>query len=83
MTVYAGRTEGMKNRQLFILMLVASAVCAVIGVYYLVPGVYHVLTFSGTPTDSHLTHALLFFGLALLGLIASRFVAGNKASRRS
>ena len=73
----------MTNRQLFILMLVASAVCVLIGVYYLVPGVYHVLTFSGTPTDSHLTHALLFFGLAVLGLIASRFVVGSKASKKS
>jgi len=58
-------------------------VCAVIGVYYLIPGVYHVLTFDGIATDTRPTHAILFFGLAVLGLIASRFVAGSKASKKS
>ncbi len=73
----------MTNRQLFILVLVASAVCALIGVYYLIPGIYHVLTFDGSPTATRLTHALLFFGLAVLGVIASRFVIASKASRKS
>jgi hypothetical protein len=73
----------MTSRQLVILMLVASAACALIGVYYLIPGVYHVLTFDGVATNTRPTHAILFFGLAVLGLIGSRFVAGSKTPKKS
>jgi hypothetical protein len=65
----------MKKGQRLGLLLVGIGICFILGVYYLVPGVWHPLTFSGSPTGSHLTHALLFFGLAVLGLISARFVA--------
>jgi hypothetical protein len=71
----------MTNRQLMILMLVASAVCALIGIYYLIPGIPHVL--ADPPLDSHLKHALVFFGLAVLGVIASRFAAARGTSSKS
>lgn len=70
----------MNQRQLFVLILVASALCVVLGIYYLIPGPYHPLTFSGTPTGRHLTHALLFFGLAVVGAVASRFVLNSRTS---
>jgi uncharacterized membrane protein len=73
----------MTNRQLMLLVLAASAVCVLIGIYYLIPGIYHVLTFDGSPTDSRAKHALLFFGLAVLGVIGSRFVSGRSASNKS
>jgi hypothetical protein len=72
----------MRNRQLFFLALAAVGVCIVLGVYYLIPGIYHPLTFSGSPTASHLKHALVFFGLAVLALIASRFAIGSQPSGR-
>jgi hypothetical protein len=50
-------------------------VCLAVGFYYLVPGVNHVLTFSGAPTDRHVKHALAFFGLAVVALVGSRFAA--------
>jgi H+/Cl- antiporter ClcA len=75
--------DGMTNKQLMLLVLAASAVCVVIGVYYLIPGIYHPLTFDSPPNDSHLKHALLFFGLAVLGVIASRFVVNRNAPKKS
>jgi hypothetical protein len=71
----------MSKQSRIILLLVACAVCVLLGVYYLIPGIYHPLTFGGVPTDSHLKHTLLFFGLALLALIATRFVARSGVSR--
>ena len=69
----------MTPRQRVILVLVASALCLLIGIYYLIPHIPHPLTFSAS-TDSHPTHALLFFGLAVLGVIASRFIARSSSS---
>jgi hypothetical protein len=69
----------MSPRQLMVLVLVASAVCVLIGIYYLIPGIYHV--FATPPNDVHVKHALVFFGLAVLGVIASRFVARSSVSK--
>lgn len=70
----------MNKQQLFLLLLAASALCVLLGIYYLIPGIYHPLTFSGTPNGRHLTHALLFFGLAVLGAVASRFVLNSRSN---
>ena len=53
-----------------------------IGIYYLMPGVYHVLVFDD-PTGQHVKHALLSFGLALLSLIGARFVANSRSANGS
>jgi len=48
-------------------------VFAAIGVYYLIPGIDHVL--ASPPKDSHFKHALVFFALAIvsiLGRVSSR-----------
>lgn len=66
----------MNQRQLFVLILAASALCVVLGIYYLIPGIYHPLTFSAS-NNSHVTHAILFFGLAVVGAVASRFVLNS------
>lgn len=73
----------MTNRQQLGLLLIACAVCLVLEVYFLVSGIWHPLTFEGRPTDSHLKHALLFFGLALISLIATRLVARGGSSRKA
>jgi hypothetical protein len=56
----------------FWLLIVAAVVCAGIAVFYLIPGIYHPFTFS-PPYESHHTHALAFFALAVVALIAARF----------
>jgi hypothetical protein len=71
----------MAPRQRVLLLVVAAMICIGIGVYYLIPGVYHVLTFDGSPTDARTKHALLFFGLALLGFLGAWMLSGSKASR--
>ena len=73
----------MAPRQRLVLLLTASAVCVLIGIYYLIPGIYHVLSFNGAPNDPQIKHALLFFGLAVLGVIASRFAARSRVSTKS
>jgi hypothetical protein len=54
-------------------------VFAAIGVYYLIPGIDHVL--ADPPKDIHVKHALVFFALAIVSLVGARFVAnaGQKA----
>jgi uncharacterized membrane protein len=61
---------------MFILVVLVAIACAGIGVYYLIPGIPHILFFSisGNPNTYHLKHALVFFGLAVLALLAVRYV---------
>jgi hypothetical protein len=66
------------------LLLVAAVVCLALAIFYIIPGPYHPFTFSGTPTGRHLTHAVIFFVLAVLSVIASRFVgSGSGAGKQS
>ena len=59
---------------------VLAAVCAALAVYYLIPGIYHPFTFSGTPYSRHVTHAIVFAGLAVISILGARFAANaNKA----
>lgn len=51
-----------------------AAVCLAAGVYYLVPGINHILVFE-RPTERHIKHALVFFGLAAIALVGARFAA--------
>jgi uncharacterized membrane protein len=61
---------------MFILVVLVAIACAGIGVYYLIPGIPHILFFSisGNPNTYHLKHALFFFGLSVLALLAVRYV---------
>jgi hypothetical protein len=60
-----------------------AVVCIALAVYYAIPGIYHPLTFSGTPTSSHPTHAIVFAGLAVVALIGARFAANSRPSTRA
>ena len=61
----------MSKSTLFYGAIVIAIIALVLGIYYIVPGVYHPFTFSGTPSGSHKTHAILFFILfVLLAIVA-------------
>lgn len=53
-------------------LIALAVICAALAIYYLIPGIYHPLTFS-PPYQSHKTHALALGVVAILCLIASRF----------
>lgn len=56
-----------------------AAVCVVLAIYYLIPGIYHPFT-SSDPTKSHLKHAVVFLGLAVVSVVGARFAANaNRA----
>ena len=61
----------MKRSALFIGSLVAAVMALALGIFYLVPGPYHPLTFSKTPGSSHLMHAIAFFALYVLLMIVA------------
>ncbi len=66
----------MRSFGLFVVMILLAIACAGLGVYYLIPGIYHVLIFSlsGNPYNYHLKHALVCFALSVLALISVRYV---------
>jgi hypothetical protein len=56
------------------LLLIGGVIAVLLGVYYIIPGIYHPLTFHGKPTDSHLTHFIGFLAIGIVAIIGSRFV---------
>ena len=63
------------NRAVFYAAIVVAIIALVLCVFYLVPGVYHPLTFSGKPTDAHRTHAIAFgilTAIAIIGALVTR-----------
>ncbi|HLZ21384.1 MAG TPA: hypothetical protein VKQ30_04600 [Ktedonobacterales bacterium] len=69
----------MRGSALSTLLIVAAVVFLLLAVYYIIPGVYHPLTFSGTPTSSHKTHAIVFFAVAVFAFLGSRFARSSSA----
>lgn len=67
------------NSTVPLLLIVVAIICLVLAVFYIIPGPYHPLTFSGTPTGSHFTHAIAFAALAVVAFLGSRFA--RSASR--
>ena len=61
----------MKNPLLFYGAIVISIIALALSVFYFIPGPYHPLTFSGTPTARHTTHAIAFFILFLLLVVVA------------
>jgi hypothetical protein len=57
---------------------IIALVCVALGIYYLIPGINHVL--ADPPQAQHIKHTLVFFALAIVALIGARFAANSKAS---
>ena len=58
-----------KNPALFYGAIAVAVIGILLGVYYLIPGVYHPL--ASPPTVAHYKHAALFFVLGVIGIIAA------------
>jgi hypothetical protein len=67
----------MKNPAIFYGGIVLAIVGIALGIYFLIPGVNHVIADS----TMHIKHAILFFGLAVIGIIGA-LVARPKAALR-
>jgi hypothetical protein len=61
----------MKNPALFYGAIILAVISLALGVYYVIPNVYHVLSFSHPAMDVQPTHAIVFFIVGvLLALVA-------------
>ncbi len=59
-----------------------AVVCIALAIYYSLSGVYHPLTFSGSPYARHVKHVILFIGLAIVALVGARFAANSNSTSR-
>ena len=57
---------------------ILAAIAALIGVYYLVPNVYHVLA-EPDPMQMHVKHAIAFFAVGVVLLLGGRFLRNSQA----
>jgi hypothetical protein len=80
----APRTLIMERRQqmksAWLIGGVLAVICAALAVFYLIPGIYHPFTFSGTPNGRHVTHAIVFAALAVVAILGARFAANANRS---
>ena len=65
----------MKNPAIFYGGIVLAIVGIALGIFFLIPGINHVIADS----SMHIKHAILFFGLAVIGIIGA-LVARPKAA---
>ena len=70
----------MASNNVFVLALVLAAFSVLAGVYYLVPNVYHVLTFHDA-MQPQVKHALAFFAVAVVLVLGARFARNSAESR--
>jgi hypothetical protein len=57
----------MRNPALFFGAILVAIIGIALGVFFLIPGVNHIITTSG----QHIKHAILFFGLAVIGILTA------------
>jgi uncharacterized membrane protein required for colicin V production len=58
---------------------ILAVVAALIGVYYLIPNVYHVLA-EPDPMDMHIKHAIAFFVVAIVLFFGGRFIRSSQTT---
>ena len=59
-----------KNPALFYGAIAVAVVALLLCIYYVIPGINHVLV-SSNPTATHIKHVVLFAVLAILGVVAA------------
>ena len=57
---------------------ILAAIAVLVGVYYLVPNVYHVLA-EPNPMDMHVKHAIAFFAVGVVLVLGGRFLRNANA----
>ncbi|HZO71475.1 MAG TPA: hypothetical protein VFB60_04680 [Ktedonobacteraceae bacterium] len=60
----------LKNPAVFYGAIIVAVISLALAIYYVVPGINHVLV-SGNPTAMHLKHVALFGVIAVLGVVAA------------
>ena len=70
----------MNKPVLFYSAIVVMVVALALAVYYIIPGIYHPLT-TTPPLASHPTHAIAFFFLAVISVVAA-LVTRPKSARK-
>lgn len=71
----------MKAQTAYILGGLVFVVCAAIGVYYLIPNPNGTHFLASKVNAADPTHAVAFFALGIVALIAARFLANASASK--
>ena len=66
----------MPSNGLSTLAAVVAVLCVLAGVYYLIPNVYHVLTFHDA-MQTQIKHALAFFAVAVVLVVGARFAQNS------
>lgn len=62
----------MKNPALFYGAIVVAVISLAFGIYYAIPGVYHVLTSGSHPAmEPQPSHVVLFIGIAVVCIVAA------------
>ena len=56
-----------------------AALALVLGVYYLIPNVYHAFA-SPDPMQSHFKHAIAFFAVAVVLFVGGRFARNSQGA---
>jgi hypothetical protein len=69
----------MSRSALPLALILVAVVALAMGIWYLIPGVYHPLVTSGDANAQHIKHAIAFFAVAVLAAIGSRFVRPSPA----
>jgi hypothetical protein len=57
----------MRNPALFFGAILVAIIGVALGIFFLIPGVNHIITTS----SMHIKHAILFFGLAIIGILTA------------
>lgn len=67
----------MKNPAIFYGGIVLAIVGIALGIFFLIPGINHVITDS----SMHIKHAIVFFGLGIIGIIGALVTRPKPAIR--
>ncbi len=60
------------------LVIILAAIFIILTIYYLIPGINHILVYNGHPQTYQLKHALLFFILAVIDIVFGRIIINKE-----